>query len=97
MVSLDGAEVVVPRVRPTTRVVTGNGADRIGAAWVTVGLIAVALSVIEGLSRPWPPWTGLALILSPLFVDAFWHYERYRMETGRSTLVPATLLQRGLH
>jgi hypothetical protein len=97
MVSLDGGEVMVIGAVPRTGTVAGSGGDRIGAVWATSGLALLTLVLMEGVSDRWPLWTWVALVLSPLILDGFWHYEQYRTETGRSALLPSTLLRKGLH
>jgi hypothetical protein len=97
MVSLDGGEVMVTCAVPRTGTATGSGSDRIGVLWATSGVVIVTLALMEGLADRWPLWTWLALALSPLFLDGFWHYERHRTEMGRTVFMPSTFLQKGLH
>jgi hypothetical protein len=100
MITLDGAERWATHLEPPTGLAArarGTTADVIGAAVAAAGLLAVAGPLVEGLAFGWSIGTWLVLALSPLLLDAFRHYEKYLVETGREPLLDPSFFQPPLH
>lgn len=76
-----------------------GGMDVPGALLLAFGVLALVLPLIEGRERGWPAWSlGLLALSLPLLV-IFWSYEQHRERSGRTALVPPSVLSsaHGLH
>jgi EmrB/QacA subfamily drug resistance transporter len=85
--------VLAKRYVPDTR--HGAPAPIDGPGTVLLGLTVLALIVplTEGRSLGWPAWTIALLILAPIAAAAFCAFERRAELSGRSPLVPPSLLR----
>ena len=85
--------VLAPRYVPDTR--HGNAARVDGRGTVLLGLtvLAVLLPLTEGRSLGWPVWTFVLLALAPVFAAAFAAAEIGLERSGRTPLVPPSLLR----
>ena len=85
--------VLAKRYVPDTR--HGAPAPIDGPGTILLGLTVLALLVplTEGRSLGWPAWTIALLILAPLAAAAFCSFERRAERSGRSPLVPPSLLR----
>ncbi len=85
--------VLASRYVPDTR--HGEPAPIDGRGTLLLGLTMLALLVplTEGRSLGWPAWTVALLVLSPLAAAAFCVVERRVERSGRTPLVPPSLLQ----
>ena len=85
--------VLAKRYVPDTR--HGAPAPIDGPGTVLLGLTVLALLVplTEGRSLGWPAWTIALLILAPIAAVAFCVFERRAERSGRSPLVPPSLLR----
>jgi EmrB/QacA subfamily drug resistance transporter len=63
--------LLAPRVVPESRAARARSLDLVGAALVTLGLLALVLPLAEGREHGWPPWTWLSLTASPVLLAAF--------------------------
>jgi EmrB/QacA subfamily drug resistance transporter len=85
--------VLAKRYVPDTR--HGAPAPIDGPGTILLGLTVLALLVplTEGRSLGWPMWTIALLILAPIAAAAFCAFERRAERSGRSPLVPPSLLR----
>jgi MFS family permease len=85
--------VLAQRYVPDTR--HGNAARVDGRGTVLLGLtvLAVLLPLTEGRSLGWPVWTFVLLALAPVFAAAFAVAEIGLERSGRTPLVPPSLLR----
>jgi MFS family permease len=85
--------VLARRYVPDTR--HGAPAPIDGPGTILLGLTVLALLVplTEGRFLGWPAWTIALLILAPMTATAFAAFERRAERSGRSPLVPPSLLQ----
>lgn len=65
--------------------------DLIGAALVTLGLMAIVLPLIEGRVLGWPLWIWLCLVFSVPLLLAFVAYQRWRSRRGHAPLLDLAL------
>ncbi|MGZ3715565.1 MAG: MFS transporter [Ktedonobacterales bacterium] len=65
--------------------------DLIGAALVTLGLLAIVFPLIEGRVLGWPLWIWLCLVASAPLLLAFVAYQRWLSARGRTPLLDLTL------
>jgi MFS family permease len=81
------------RYVPDTR--HGQPAPVDGPGTVLLGLAVLALLVplTEGRSLRWPAWTIASLVVFPVLAAVFWRYEQRTERTGRTPLVPPSLLR----
>ncbi|MGO8961673.1 MAG: MFS transporter [Streptosporangiaceae bacterium] len=85
--------VLAKRYVPDTR--HGAPAPIDGPGTILLGLTVLALLVplTEGRSLHWPAWTIALLVVAPIVAVAFARFERQAERTGRTPLVPPSLLQ----
>ena len=87
------ALVLTARVVPESRAAASGRLDLVGAALVTVGLVAFALPLIDGRQYGWPTWTWLSLAASPVLLGAFVLFQRRLAARGGSPLVAPALFR----
>jgi EmrB/QacA subfamily drug resistance transporter len=88
-----GALVLTARLVPESRAASSGRLDLVGAALVTVGLVAFALPLIDGRQYGWPTWTWLSLGASPVVLGAFALFQRRLAARGGSPLVAPALFR----
>jgi EmrB/QacA subfamily drug resistance transporter len=81
------------RFVPESRAASSGRLDLVGAALVTVGLVAFALPLIDGRQYGWPTWTWLSLAASPVVLGAFVLFQRRLAARGGSPLVAPALFR----
>lgn len=87
------ALVLVRRLVPESRAEHAKGVDPLGVGLFTLGIIAVALPLIEGRQAGWPPWTWVSLGVAPIVFALLGAHQR-RMECGgRAPLLDPALLK----
>jgi EmrB/QacA subfamily drug resistance transporter len=64
-----------------------------GMALVTLGLTALVLPLVEGVTLHWPAWTWASLAASPLVLAAFAGYELRRARRGHEPLLDLRMLR----
>ncbi|AWH46478.1 MFS transporter [Stenotrophomonas sp. ZAC14A_NAIMI4_1] len=75
-----------------TRAAHARAMDYRGAALLAAGVLALVVPLIEGRERGWPWWSLALMVASPALLTAFWRYQRYLEDSGRSPLVPPSAL-----
>lgn len=88
------ALLLTPRYIPASRLENRERRgqlDLLGAALVTLGLLAIVLPLIEGRVLGWPLWIWLCLASSAPLLLAFVAYQRWRSARGRAPLLDLTL------
>jgi MFS family permease len=85
--------ILAKRYVPDTRHGAPAPIDGVGTILLGVTLLAVLVPLTEGRSLGWPAWTIGLLVLAPLAATAFAAAERRVERSGRSPLVPPSLLQ----
>jgi MFS family permease len=85
--------VLAKRYVPDTRHGAPAPIDGPGTILLGVTLLAVLLPLTEGRSLGWPVWTIALLVLAPVAGGAFAAVERGAERSGRSPLVPLSLLR----
>jgi MFS family permease len=71
----------------------GRGLDVTGMTLITLGLTALVLPLIEGVSQHWPAWTWASLAGAPVLLAAFTAHEARRARRGRAPLLDLALLR----
>jgi EmrB/QacA subfamily drug resistance transporter len=82
----------VPESR-VARPAGGRGLDVTGMTLITLGLTALVLPLIEGVSQHWPAWTWASLAAAPVLLAAFAAHEARRARHGRAPLLDLGLLR----
>jgi EmrB/QacA subfamily drug resistance transporter len=82
-----------PRVIPESKGPRTGRLDLLGAALVTVALVALVLPLLEGRQHGWPLWTWLSLAAAPGILVMFWLYERRLARRGGTPLVNPELFR----
>lgn len=85
--------VLVWRTVPESRSDRPAPIDVPGTVLLGAALVALLLPLTEGRAAGWPPWSWLALAASPFLAAAFAVVERRADRTGRTPLVPPSLLR----
>jgi MFS family permease len=81
------------RYVPDTRHGAPAPIDGVGTVLLGVTLLAVLVPLTEGRSLGWPAWTIALLVLVPIAAAVFAATERRVERSGRSPLVPPSLLR----
>jgi EmrB/QacA subfamily drug resistance transporter len=71
----------------------GRGLDVPGMIWITAGLTALVLPLVEGVSQHWPAWTWASLAAAPVLLAAFTAHELRQARRGRAPLLDLGLLR----
>jgi MFS family permease len=85
--------VLAKRYVPDTRHGAPAPIDGPGTVLLGAALLAVLVPLTEGSSLRWPAWTIALLIFAPIAAAAFASVERRAERSGRSPLVPPSLLR----
>jgi EmrB/QacA subfamily drug resistance transporter len=70
-----------------------RGLDVPGMVLITVGLTALVLPLVEGVSQHWPAWTWASLAAAPVLLAAFAAHELRQARRGRAPLLNLRLLR----
>ncbi len=76
---------------PQGRSLSASRLDVMGAALVTLGLVALLVPLIEGPELGWPGWCMALLIAVPILLACSWLHFGRRERRGSAPLVPSTL------
>ncbi|QHC21175.1 MFS transporter [Streptomyces sp. GS7] len=87
------AWLLAARTVPETRSPHPTRVDGPGTALLATSLIALLLPLTEGRAAGWPVWSWLLLAVFPFSAAAFIAVERRAERTGRTPLVPPSLLR----
>ena len=82
---------LTPRVVPESRAEDRSRLDLVGAALVTLGLVAVVLPLVDGREQGWPAWTWICLAAAVPLLLAFVGHQRRRAARGRTPLIDLRL------
>jgi len=85
--------VLAKRYVPDTRHGSPAPIDGPGTVLLGITLLAVLVPLTEGRSLGWPAWTIALLIVAPAAAAVFGAVERNAERSGRSPLVPPSLLR----
>ncbi|MGW8362305.1 MFS transporter [Streptomyces wedmorensis] len=80
------------RTVPETRSDRPAPVDVAGTLLLAAALLSLLAPLTEGRSAGWPLWTWLSLGAFPFLAAGFWRVERRLDRTGRTPLVPPSLL-----
>lgn len=80
-----------PRLLPESRADGSRRLDLVGAALITLGMVAVVLPLIVGRELGWPGWTWLCLAASAPLLLVFTLYQRRLSRRGGSPLLNLSL------
>src|SRR5215813_4286341 len=81
------------RYVPDTRHGAPAPIDGTGTALLGLTVLTLLVPLTEGRSVGWPAWTIAMLVIAPLAATAFMRYEVRAERSGRTPLVPPSLLQ----
>jgi EmrB/QacA subfamily drug resistance transporter len=85
---------LVPESRSARSPATaGRGLDVAGMIWITAGLTALVLPLVEGVSQHWPAWTWASLAAAPVLLAVFAAHELRQARRGRVPLLDLGLLR----
>ncbi|WP_369389045.1 MFS transporter [Streptomyces sp. CG1] len=84
--------ILAVRVMPETRSQHPEPVDGLGTVLLAVSLLTLLAPLTEGRAAGWPLWTWLSLAAFPFAAGAFWAVERRADRSGRTPLVPPSLL-----
>ncbi|MFC4504844.1 MULTISPECIES: MFS transporter [Streptomyces] len=84
--------VLAVRAVPETRSQHPEPVDGPGTALLAAALLTLLAPLTEGRAAGWPLWTWLSLAAFPLIAAAFYVVERRADRSGRTPLVPPSLL-----
>lgn len=87
------AWLLAARTVPETRSPHPTRVDGPGTVLLAVSLITLLLPLTEGRAAGWPLWSWLLLAVFPLAAVAFFLVERRAERSGRTPLVPPSLLR----
>ncbi|WP_043269673.1 MFS transporter [Streptomyces sp. CT34] len=87
------AWLLASRTVPETRSPHPSRVDGPGTALLATSLIALLLPLTEGRAAGWPVWSWVLLAVFPFSAAAFIAVERRAERTGRTPLVPPSLLR----
>jgi EmrB/QacA subfamily drug resistance transporter len=77
------AVALAPRLLPESRATGAGRLDLVGAALVSLGLVAIVLPLVEGQQQGWPAWVFLTLAASvPLLAGFALHQRRLAARNG---------------
>jgi len=85
--------VLAKRYVPDTRHGAPEPIDGVGTILLGLTVLALVVPLTEGRSLGWPAWTIAVLIFAPIAAAAFCAFERRAERSGRSPLVPPSLLR----
>ena len=85
--------LLAKRYVPDTRHGAPAPIDGLGTMLLGITVLALLVPLTEGRSLGWPAWTIALLILAPIAAAAFCVFERRAERSGRSPLVPPSLLR----
>jgi EmrB/QacA subfamily drug resistance transporter len=85
--------LLAKRYVPDTRHGAPAPIDGLGTMLLGITVLALLVPLTEGRSLGWPVWTIALLILAPIAAAAFCAFERRAERSGRSPLVPPSLLR----
>jgi EmrB/QacA subfamily drug resistance transporter len=85
--------VLASRYVPDTRHGEPAPIDTRGTLLLGLSVVALLVPLTEGRSLLWPAWTVALLVLAPLAAAAFAVVERRVERSGRTPLVPPSLMQ----
>jgi MFS family permease len=83
----------VPESRVARPAAAGRALDIPGLVLITLGLTALVLPLIEGVSQHWPTWTWASLAAAPVLLAAFAGHELRQARRGRAPLLDLALLR----
>ncbi|EST24159.1 MFS transporter [Streptomyces roseochromogenus] len=84
--------ILAVRVMPETRSQHPEPVDGLGTVLLAGSLLTLLAPLTEGRAAGWPLWTWLSLAAFPFAAGAFWAVERRADRSGRTPLVPPSLL-----
>ncbi|OLZ66574.1 MFS transporter [Streptomyces sp. IMTB 2501] len=84
--------ILAVRVMPETRSQHPEPVDGLGTVLLAVSLLTLLAPLTEGRAAGWPLWTWLSLAAFPFAAGAFWTVERRADRSGRTPLLPPSLL-----
>jgi EmrB/QacA subfamily drug resistance transporter len=87
------AVTLAPRLLPESRAPGAGRIDLIGAALVSLGLVAIAAPLVEGQQQGWPPWVFLCLAAAIPLLGAFALHQRRLAARNGSPLINLTLFK----
>jgi MFS family permease len=67
--------------------------DVAGMIWITLGLTALVLPLVEGVALHWPEWTWASLAAAPVLLTVFAAHEVRQARRGRAPLLNLALLR----
>jgi MFS family permease len=79
------------RAVPESRGAGASGLDLVGTVFVTAGLTAVLLPLVEGRAHGWPLWTWLSLAGAAVLLVAFAVHQRALARRGGAPLLDPAL------
>ncbi|HEY1644366.1 MAG TPA: MFS transporter [Streptosporangiaceae bacterium] len=85
--------ILAQRHVPDTRAERAARVDHHGTALLGITVLALLIPLTEGESLHWPAWTIVLLAISPLALAAFAAVEIRIERSGRTPLVPPSLLR----
>src|ERR1700722_11816436 len=85
--------LLAKRYVPDTRHGAPAPIDGLGTMLLGITVLALLVPLTEGRSLGWPAWTIALLILAPVAAAALCAFERRAERSGRSPLVPPSLLR----
>ncbi|MEU2827604.1 MFS transporter [Streptomyces lavendulae] len=85
--------VLAVRAVPETRSDRPASVDVPGTLLLALSLVSLLLPLTEGRATGWPLWTWLSLAVFPFAAAAFYLTERRADRSGRTPLVPPSLLR----
>jgi MFS family permease len=84
---------LAPRLLPESRTSGAGRIDLIGAALVSLGLVAIVLPLVEGQQQGWPAWVFVCLAASVPLLGAFALHQRRLAAGNGSPLVNLALFK----
>ncbi|MFB7636409.1 MFS transporter [Streptomyces sp. NPDC056149] len=87
------ALLLAARTVPESRSPHPSRVDVPGTVLLAVAMVALLLPLTEGRAAGWPLWSWLLLALFPFAAGAFLMVERRAERTGRTPLIPPSLLR----
>jgi len=87
------AVLLAPRLVPQARAQRGSKLDLPGAMWVTAGLVAVVLPLVQGRQLGWPLWSWLCLGAAVPVLAGFVAYQVRVARRGGAPLIDPALFR----
>ena len=88
-----GALLLTPRLIPELRPEASSRLDLVGAALVTLSMLAVVLPLVQGRELGWPAWTWQCLAASVPLLLVFGGYQRWLAARSGTPLIDLTLFR----